>query len=169
MTSLLNARAARHVAVPHAAALAASKLRQCLAIALSARCSTARFTTPGFIDDAVHKYSLARFPSTRSVASRARRVAFALARSASLVQETVRAATARREGLERRYLFKPEASSILGLSFNPAFRVHAVIKLIKEGGLAQSVLAPGDLVARVDGHRCREPADVVRHQALQEL
>ena len=89
MTSLLNARAARHVAVPHAAALAASKLRQCLAIALSARCSTARFTTPGFIDDAVHKYSLARFPSTRSVASRARRVAFALARSAAARADSI--------------------------------------------------------------------------------
>merc|ERR1719231_1909974 len=74
----------------------------------------------------------------------------------------MRNAMAQREGLSRRTLVKEAADAFLGLSFSPEYRVHSVIKLVKEGGLAATALQPGDLVKRLNGVDCFAPADTAR-------
>ena len=65
--------------------------------------------------------------------------------------------------LERRSLFKQASDSVLGVSFSPDYRVHSVVKAVKEGGLAeQAQLRPGDLVRTVNGAECSRPADTAR-------
>jgi len=85
-----------------------------------------------------------------------------LARSTTVLQRGLRNARARREGLVRRTLHKPQPNSVLGLSFDPEWPDHSVIKMVKEDGLAHGVLETGDVVKMVGGAPCDVPAETAR-------
>ena len=85
-----------------------------------------------------------------------------LARSTAVLQRGLRNARARREGLVRRTIHKPQPNDVLGLSFDPEWPDHSVIKMVKEGGLAHGVLETGDVVKMVGGVACDAPAETAR-------
>jgi len=83
-------------------------------------------------------------------------------RAASAAQNSLRSAVARREGLSRRVVVKPTPTSPLGISFEAAYSVHSVIAMVKEDGLAASVLKVGDCVRRLNGVECNKPAETAK-------
>ena len=85
-----------------------------------------------------------------------------LSRATVAIQNGMRNAMASREGLVRRTLVKPTPDAVLGLSFSPEYQIHSVIKMVREGGLAETALAAGDLVKRLNGVECVAPADTAR-------
>ena len=91
--SRLNPLTRRHVAVPTAAVAAASTTRRFVRTPLTTRCSTARFTTIGFISLIVQKNSDARAPSARSVARLASRSARVVAPAANASASRLAAST----------------------------------------------------------------------------
>jgi hypothetical protein len=113
------------------------------------------------ISSAVHAVQLIRECPAGELHIELRRAA-ALSSAVETVQNGMRNAMAHREGLSRRSLLKETPDAVLGLSFSPEYKVHSVIKMVKEGGLAATALQPGDLVRRLNGIDCFSPADTAR-------
>lgn len=120
------------------------------------------FTVAGEpVSSAVHAVQLIReFPGGELQIQLARRSG--LSEAAVAVQNSMRNAMATREGLVRRTIVKPTPDAVLGLSFAPEYHFHSVIKVVKEGGLAAQSLDEGDVVRRLNGTECANPADTAR-------
>ena len=108
-------------------------------------------------ESAVHAVKLIREAPAGPLAIEKLPCPAAVVRAATAASRALRAGYARREGLSRRVVEKPEGA-VLGLSFSPDWLVHSVIAGVKEGGLAATVLKAGDVVVRLNGEFCEAPA-----------
>jgi len=97
-------------------------------------------------ESAVHAVKLIREAPAGDLIIRKLRCPDAAKRAAVFAQASWRAKWPKMEGLTRRLLVKPTATTVLGLAFSPDYNVHSVIKAIKEGGAAHGLLAAGDRI-----------------------